>query len=64
MTYVFYETYEYHTKKGKISCGVLDDGNITNLVDVLNLDYHLSYPYIFEEDGEIYLMPETLETRD
>ncbi|WP_276390442.1 glucosamine inositolphosphorylceramide transferase family protein [Eudoraea chungangensis] len=61
ITYVFYETYEYHTKKGKISCGVLEDGDITNVVDVLNLDYHLSYPYIFEEDGEIYLMPETLE---
>jgi len=27
--------------------------------DILNLDYHLSYPFIFTEDNEIYMIPET-----
>lgn len=61
--YVFFETFCYKTKKGKLSCGIIEKGEITNIVDVLNLGYHLSYPYIFEEEGEIYLMPETLDNK-
>ena len=59
--YVFFENYNYKTKIGKISCGKVDKNTLVDIVDVLDLDYHLSFPYIFEEDGEIYLMPETRE---
>ncbi|MEB8329860.1 hypothetical protein OO009_10885 [Flavobacteriaceae bacterium KMM 6897] len=61
--HVFFETYCYKTKKGKLSCGSIQKGEITNIVDILDLDYHLSYPFIFEEEGEIYLMPETLDNK-
>lgn len=61
--YVFFETFCYKTKKGKLSCGIIENDQLTNIVDVLNLEYHLSYPFIFEEDGEIYLMPETLDNK-
>ena len=27
--------------------------------DVLVMDYHLSFPYVFKEDENIFLMPET-----
>jgi hypothetical protein len=60
-TYVFFENYSYRSKKGKISCGLLDGTDLINIVDVLEFDYHLSFPYIFEEAGEIFLMPETSE---
>tara|TARA_B100001142_G_C14310029_1_gene646274 strand:- start:1103 stop:1990 length:888 start_codon:yes stop_codon:yes gene_type:complete len=56
--YVFFENYSYITKKGKISCGLIKKGNLVKISDVLDLDYHLSFPYIFEENGIIYLMPE------
>lgn len=62
-TYVFFEAYCYKAKKGKISCGLIENEEIINVQDVLDLDYHLSYPFVFEESGEIYLMPETLENK-
>ncbi len=62
-TYVFFETYCYKAKKGKISCGLLENGKLINVQDVLERDYHLSYPFIFEDNGEIYLMPETVENK-
>lgn len=60
-TYVFFENYSYKTKLGKISCGRIEGNEIVDVLDVLKLDYHLSYPYIFEDNGEIYMMPETNE---
>lgn len=59
--FLFFENYSYKTKKGKISCGMIKDKKLVNVVDVLDLSYHLSFPFIFEEDGEIFLMPETSE---
>jgi len=49
-------------KKGKLLVGELKGSDLIDIKDVLELEYHLSYPYIFKEDDEIYLMPETGET--
>ena len=58
--YVFFESLDYNTKLGKISCGkITEELQVVDVVDVLEKEYHLSYPYVFEENGEIYLMPET-----
>ncbi|MBM1105810.1 hypothetical protein JQC67_06660 [Aurantibacter crassamenti] len=62
-TYVFFENYPYSTKRGKISCGRLKNNQIVDVIDILDFDYHLSYPYVFEENGEIYLMPESSENK-
>jgi hypothetical protein len=61
--YVFFESYSYITKKGKICCGRVENDRIVDVIDVLDLTYHLSYPYIFEERGEIFMMPETGENK-
>ncbi|MEH6769282.1 hypothetical protein [Maribacter arcticus] len=61
--YVFFETYDYKTKKGKLSCGKIENNEVIDVVDILDLEYHLSYPYVFEEDGEIFLMPETMDNK-
>ena len=57
--YIFFENYDYKTQKGKISCGRIDKDKLVDIVDVLERNYHLSYPFIFEENQEIFLMPET-----
>lgn len=57
--YIFFENYNYSSKIGKISCGRIKDNELVDITVVLDLDYHLSYPFIFEEDGDIFLMPET-----
>ena len=61
--YVFFENYSYKTEKGKISCGKVKDDKLVEITDVLDLPYHLSYPYIFEENGVVYMMPETSENK-
>ncbi len=59
--FVFFENYGYNTKRGKISCGKIENSELVDIQDVLDLKYHLSFPFIFEEDGMLYLMPETKE---
>lgn len=58
--YIFFEELLYRTNKGHISVIEMDDkGNHTPPKVVLDKPYHLSYPFIFEEDGETYMIPET-----
>jgi hypothetical protein len=66
--YVFFENYSYKTRRGKISVGLVTGSkkegySIVDVRDVLDLDYHLSYPQIIEEAGELFLMPETHENK-
>ncbi|APQ18023.1 glucosamine inositolphosphorylceramide transferase family protein [Maribacter hydrothermalis] len=61
--YLFFENYSYKTKRGKISCGILHNNELTQVIDVLDFTFHLSFPFIFEEDGDIFLMPEGSENK-
>jgi hypothetical protein len=66
--YVFFENYSYRTKKGKISVGnVVEDGqgrySVVDVRDVLDFDYHVSYPQIVQEEGALFLMPETYQSK-
>jgi hypothetical protein len=57
--YLFFEDYDYGTRRGRISVGRLDASGFTLLGTVLDLPYHLSYPFVFQSGGEIFLMPES-----
>ena len=37
--------------------------SIVEVRDAINLGYHMSYPQIVEEDGEIYMIPETVANK-
>lgn len=52
--YLFFELYDY--KKGVIAVRPWPDGPITV---VLEEDHHLSFPCVWEDEGEHYMMPET-----
>lgn len=56
--WLFFERFPFSTFRGKISCTKIVNGNPTDVIDVLDKPYHLSYPNIFEEDGELFMMPE------
>lgn len=58
-TFVFFENYVYKTGAGKITAGVMRDGRLQIIGDALDLPYHLSFPLVFEHDGQIFMMPET-----
>ena len=57
--YMFFEV--WHAKsKGEIWCSELDEmGKAGEPRVVLRRPYHLSFPFVFEWKGEIYLLPET-----
>lgn len=58
--YVFYEAFDLIERKGKIGYSII--GGETSQLSihiVLDEPYHLSFPNIFEYEGEIYMMPET-----
>lgn len=59
--YIFFENYNYKSKKGKISCGRVNNSQLIDVVDVIEKEYHMSYPFIFKEDNNIFLIPETSE---
>ncbi len=58
-TFVFFENYVYGKGLGKISVGIYRDGRLHVLGDALDLPYHVSFPFVFEHGGELYMMPET-----
>jgi methionyl-tRNA formyltransferase len=63
INYVFFEELMFKTQKGHISVGEWENGNLVNIRPVLKEDYHLSYPFIFKEDGDWYILPESRANR-
>lgn len=62
--YVFFEDQPHDTRKAVISCAEIDaTGLLTAPVTVLERDYHLSYPLVFKQDNDWFLLPESSENR-
>lgn len=59
--YLFFENYSYSTKRGKISCGRIQGTALVDVVDVMKREHHLSFPFVFKEGDDIFLLPETSE---
>lgn len=62
--YMFFEIKNRSTKKGEIGLAVSEDAvNWRYEGMVLVEPFHLSYPYVFFWDSEIYMIPETRATK-
>lgn len=58
--YVFIEEYIYSTGKGHLSVLEIDEhGRHSKPTTVLERNYHLSYPFVFEHADDIYMVPES-----
>ena len=58
--YIFLEEYVYAQGKGRLSVIEIDDnGSPSEAVPILECPYHLSYPFVFEKDGQYFMIPET-----
>lgn len=62
--YVFVEDLDFAVNRGIITVYELHDGKAERLGVALEEDFHLSFPYIFEYQGELYMCPETSEARE
>ena len=62
--YIFFEEVPFASGRGRIVVTeVRRDGSWTEPVPVLERAYHLSYPFLIEWHGELFMIPETLQNR-
>jgi len=61
---MFFEVKNILTKQGEIGLAVSENGFAwTYSQIVLAEPFHISYPYVFECEGEYYMIPETLQAK-
>lgn len=59
-TYIFCEKYSYTERKGSINLFELSENlNLVDLGTVINEGFHLSFPYVFQFENQIFMIPET-----
>ncbi|MGE3922400.1 MAG: hypothetical protein AB7G13_05630 [Lautropia sp.] len=58
-TCIFVEDYDYATAIGCIAAYVIEDGEARRVGVALAEPFHLSFPYVFEFEGQLYLCPES-----
>jgi hypothetical protein len=62
--FIFFEELPFAAGKAHISVIELDrDGKWSAPRRVLERDHHLSYPFVFEHEGSLYMVPETAQKR-
>lgn len=60
MLYLFYERLEKWFGTGRLCMrSTFDLLNWSDEVDVLSEPFHLSFPFVFEDNGKVYMLPET-----
>ena len=60
----FVEDYDFRTNRGKISVFKISGDKYEELGSALDEPFHMSYPFIFTVDNELYMCPETGEIRE
>jgi hypothetical protein len=61
--HVFAEAFDYRDRVGHIDLLIFDrDLNLLECRTVLKTPWHLSYPFVFEADGEIWMLPEAFQS--
>ena len=62
--YLFHEEFRFAIGKGSIVLTVVGDtASLARPVPVLEQEYHLSYPFVFQWDGEFFMIPQTASHR-
>jgi hypothetical protein len=62
--YLFCEEFDYSASKGRIIMAEINDEKILELRTVIELPVHVSYPYLLQENGELYCVPETAKAEE
>ncbi len=60
--HILFENYNYSKQKGNISEIIYNANGFGLIKPVLEKEHHLSYPFIFEVENEIYCIPESVAT--
>lgn len=61
--FIFFEELSPVTTRGHIAAiEIFSDGRLGEPINVLTRDYHLSYPFLFEYEDSLYMVPECAES--
>ncbi|WP_413577665.1 hypothetical protein ACLVWU_04500 [Bdellovibrio sp. HCB290] len=60
----FVEEYDYKTGLGHISAFELKEDKAISLGPVIKESFHMSFPYLFEYQGQLYMCPETSGSKE
>lgn len=60
-TWSFFEDYDYSTGRGAISCFRLTEDGYDSFRTIMAPTYHLSYPFLFEYELTLYMVPESYQ---
>lgn len=61
--YLLFEEYDYSLKKGIIRISEINDQGLAHApITILQEEFHFSNPYVFVEDGNLYLLPEQAQS--
>ena len=64
-TFVFFEDLDHRVGKGTISAIEFDGtGPVGEVIPVLEEPWHLSYPFLIEHDGDLWMIPESTAHND
>ena len=63
-TVVFVEDYSFKNHKGKISAYEINSESYKKLGTVIEEKFHLSYPFLIEDKEDLFMVPETHQTKD
>jgi hypothetical protein len=58
-TWVFFEDYDRPAGKAALSAAPISAEGLGPVVPVLDRPYHLSYPCVFRDGGDVFMVPET-----
>jgi hypothetical protein len=63
ITYCFVEDYVYKTRLGHIAVLEVSNGAVVHLGDCIKQPFHLSFPFLFQYKGVLYMCPEASASR-
>tara|TARA_Y100000294_G_scaffold151040_1_gene148644 strand:- start:142 stop:1035 length:894 start_codon:yes stop_codon:yes gene_type:complete len=61
--YIFFEKFLKKKNKGIISVCCLKNNKLKYMKDILKKNFHQSYPFVFKHNNNIYLIPESFQTK-
>jgi hypothetical protein len=62
-TLVFFEQVRFADQRGELVVARLEGGELGAPEPVLRAPHHLSYPYVFRDGGQVFMIPESGEAR-
>lgn len=62
--YIFAELRRYANPHGTIGYARMVNGKLSKWEEIINEPYHLSFPYVFEYNGDYYMCPESGECKE